>query len=147
MKLALVLTVPLLAFAAVGALAAAPERVEDKATKDDYELDTSGTVQKIKAGETGAFSLVLKPKNGKKIHPDAPLEVTFKNNAGVKPAKQKLGRGDVADKASKSPEIKTTLTGEKAGSHTLEANISFFICTDAWCQRMTDRIQVPITVE
>jgi hypothetical protein len=132
------------------ARAAEPNRqptAEERATKDDYELDTSGTVAKLKAGESGSFSLVIKPKNGKNVHPDAPREVTIKDPKGVKPGKQKLGRGDVTDKASKAPEVKTSLTGEKAGSHVLSANVSFFLCTDAWCQRMSDRVSVTITVE
>jgi hypothetical protein len=130
-------------------LAAAPvaDRADDRATKDDYELDTSGTAAKLKVGESGKFSLVIKPKNGKKVHPDAPLEVTFKDPKGVKPQKGKLGRGDVKEKGAKAPELTTTLVGEKAGAHTLEASVSFFLCTDAWCQRMSDRISVPITVE
>ena len=127
--------------------AAAQPSAEDKASKDDYQLDTSGTDAKIKAGGVGTFSLVVKPKNGKKVHPDAPFEVTFKDPKGVRPAKNKLGRNDLVDKAAKSPEVRTTLKGDKAGATTLEASVSFFLCTDAWCQRMTDRVSVPITVE
>lgn len=137
----------LCAFLALPALAQERPAAEDKATKDDYELDTSATDAKIKAGGDGTFSLVVKPKNGKKVHPDAPFEVTFKDPKGVRPAKTKLGRNDVVDKASKSPEVRTTLKAEKAGATTLEASVSFFLCTDAWCQRMTDRVSVPITIE
>jgi hypothetical protein len=126
---------------------AAQPSAEDKATKDDYELDTSGTDTKIKAGADGKFSLVVKPKNGKKVHPDAPFEVTFKDPKGVRPAKNKLGRADVVDKAAKAPEVQTKLKGDKAGDATLEASVSFFLCTDAWCQRMTDRVSVAITIE
>jgi hypothetical protein len=133
------------------ALLAAPvlanPAAEDRATKDDYEIDTAGTTPKIKVGGEGSFSLVVKPKNGKKVHPDAPFEVTFKDPKGVRPAKSKLGRNDVVDKESKSPEVRTTLKGDKAGATTLDVSVSFFLCTDAWCQRMTDRASVPITVE
>jgi len=120
---------------------------EDRATKDDYELNTSGTDGKIKVNSEGKFSLVVTPKNGKKVHPEAPLEVTFKDPKGVKPAKAKLGRGDVVDKASKAPEVRTSLRAEKVGTHTLEASVSFFLCTDAWCQRMSDKVSIPVTVE
>lgn len=120
---------------------------DDKATKDDYTLDTSGTDAKIRLGSDGKFSLVVTPKNGKKVHPDAPFEVSFKEPQGVKPLKTKLGRADVVDKASKAPEVQTKLRGEKVGATTVDASVSFFLCTDAWCQRMTDRISIPITVE
>ncbi len=120
---------------------------DDKASKDDYQLDASGTDAKIKLGEQGKFSLVVRPKNGKKVHPDAPFEVTFKEPTGVRPGKNKLGRNDVVDKAAKAPEVRTTLIADKAGATTLEVSVSFFLCTDAWCQRMTDRVSVPVTVE
>jgi hypothetical protein len=120
---------------------------DDRATKDDYSLDVSGTDTKIKRGADGKFSLVVVPKNNKKVHPEAPLEVTFTNPKGVRPAKTKLGRADVVDKGAKAPEVRTTLHAEKAGSTTLEANVSFFLCTDAWCQRMADKVTIAITVE
>lgn len=132
----------LLAFAIVAAPAA-----DDRATKDDYELDTGATDKTLKVGKDGTFSLVVKAKNNKKVHPEAPLEVVFKDPKGIKPGKAKLGRGDVADKAAKAPDLRTTLRGEKAGATVLEANVSFFLCTDSWCQRMTDKVSVPITVE
>ena len=138
----------LASFAVLSPAHAAEDRAaEDKATKDDYELDTSGTATTIKAGAEGTFSLVVRPKNGKKVHPDAPFEVTFKDPKGVRPAKNKLGRNDVVDKASMAPEVQTKLRAEKAGPATVDASVSFFLCTDAWCQRMTDRVSLAITVE
>ena len=40
-----------------------------------------------------------------------------------------------------------TLHADKPGQYTLDANVSFFLCTDAWCQRMSDHVSVAITVE
>ncbi len=120
---------------------------DDKATKDDYAVDTSATSAKLKVNGDGTFSLKITPKNGKKVHPEAPLEISIVDNAAVKPAKSKLGRGDLKEKGGKEPEVTTSLRGVKSGATTLEATISFFLCTDAWCQRMSDRVQIPITVE
>jgi hypothetical protein len=120
--------------------------VDDKATKEDYELDASKTVREVRVGAEAPFSVVIKPKRGKRVQPDAPLEVTFKEARGVKPAKGKLSRSDVADKKSAAPEVKTTLRGVSKGNYNLEASVSFFICTDVWCERVTDRVTVPITV-
>src|SRR5678810_361765 len=101
---------------AVPSFAAQPS-ADEKATKDDYDLDVSGTDTKVKAGVDGKFSLVLRPKNGKKVHPEAPLEVSFKDPKGVKPAKAKLGRNDVVDKAAKAPEVRTTFRADKPGTY------------------------------
>lgn len=120
---------------------------DEKATRDDYELSTAGTDAHVKVNAEGKFALVITPKNGKKIHPDAPLEVTFKPSKGVKPQKGKLGRADIVDKNAKEPRVVTSVRGEKAGATTMDADVSFFLCTDSWCQRMSDRISVAITVD
>ncbi|MDP2341820.1 MAG: hypothetical protein Q8O67_12750 [Deltaproteobacteria bacterium] len=140
---AVALALPLFA---IGARAAEPV-ADDKATKDDYALDSSGTTAKLKVKGEGPFVLKITPKNGKKVHPDTPLEVTIVDNPAIKPTKQKLGRSDLKEKGAKEPEVATTLRGMKAGPATLEVNVSFFLCTDAWCQRMSDRVQIPIIVE
>jgi len=135
------------AFAADVTVPAAAEPVaEDRATKDDYALDGAGTSTSLKIGKDGTFSLKITPKNGKKVHPDAPLEVAIADNALVKAGKAKLSRGDLKDKASKEPEVTTSLRPLKAGTGTVDATVSFFLCTDAWCQRMSDKIQIPIGV-
>lgn len=120
---------------------------DDRATKDDYSLATTGSATTLKVGADGPFLLMITPKNGKKVHPDAPLEISFADNALLKPAKQKLGRGDLKEKSAKEPQVATTLRALKPGTTSLEVTVSFFLCTDAWCQRMSDRLLVPITVE
>jgi hypothetical protein len=141
------LLVPMLLGAAVAvAQPGTARQVDDKATKADYELDASGTAKDIGSGKEGAFVLVVRPKGDKKIHPQAPFEVTFRPSPGLKPAKGKLNRSDVTDKAAKAPEVKTQLKGTAKGAQTIEADVSFFICTDAWCQRMTDRVSVNVNV-
>ena len=122
-------------------------RADEKATKDDYALDTSGSATKLKVGADGSFALTITPKNGKKVHPEAPLEVTFEDVKGIKPKKKKLGRTDIVAKASATPELRTSVSALAVGSATLVANVSFFLCTDAWCQRMSDRVSVAYTVE
>jgi hypothetical protein len=137
----------LLVALAAAPLLAATQTADDRATKDDYALDATGTATTIKKGAAGSFSLIITPKNGKKVHPDAPLEISFVDNAWIKPAKQKLGRGDLVEKGAPAPHAQTTLQAMKAGTTNLTVNVSFFLCTDAWCQRMTDRVELPITVE
>src|SRR5688572_7192125 len=73
-----------LLFSTATALVSSPNPVaDDRASKDDYALDVSGTDDKLKIGKDGKFSLVVTPKNGKKVHPEAPLEVTFKDAKGL----------------------------------------------------------------
>jgi hypothetical protein len=122
------------------------EEVKDRATKDDYSVHTSGTTSEIEVGKPGTFSLVIHPKNGTKIHPQAPLEVKVNVPSGMRVDKGKLGRGDMHDKEAASPDLRTALHGEKDGQYSIEADVSFFLCTDEWCQRMTDRVSIPVRV-
>jgi hypothetical protein len=119
---------------------------EDRATKDDYALDASGSASTLKVNGEGAFALQITPKNGKKVHPDAPLEVVIADNALFKASKARLTRSDLKEKGSKTPTVTTTLRGSKAGTGTIDVTVSFFLCTDAWCQRMSDKVTLPVTV-
>lgn len=124
---------------------AAPKK-RDRATKDDYRIDVSGSSAELQVGQDGVIKLVLVPKNGTKIHPQAPLEVKLSEPDGIQLEKRKLGRGDVADKEAKDPALSTAVSGRKAGSYSVDADVSFFLCTDEWCQRMTDRVSIPMKV-
>lgn len=131
------------------AMAAAGEgapKKKERATKDDYELDVSGTTEELKPGEAGRFSLVIRPKNGTKVHPQAPLEVKLKATAGLEVEKPKLSRKEIANPGEPAPELKTGVRAIREGDQAIEADVSFFLCTDEWCQRMTDRVNVPIKV-
>jgi hypothetical protein len=147
-KPAAIFLAPLLVAAfSLGALAGPPlEEAKKQATKEDYTLDTSRSSAEIKVNENGTFSLIIKAKPGLKIHPDAPLEVKFKPAKGLAPAKAKLTRKDVVDEKSKTPELKVALKATEAGKRELEAKVSFFLCTDEWCQRMKDTVQVAVNV-
>lgn len=141
----------LMAFALLGGPALAEGEGDkappkDRATKDDYELDPTGTTGELKVGDQGTFSLIIRAKNGLKIHPQAPLEVKLKDAPGLKVEKQKLGRGDVANKGDAAPDLRTGLSAIAAGTHNVEADVSFFLCSDTWCHRMTDRLSVGIKV-
>ncbi len=142
----LLIALPLV-LAAAPVLHAEDAPKKERATKDDYQIDTSGSSSAVSVGNDGVIKLVLVPKNGTKIHPQAPLEVKLSQPDGIKLEKRKLGRGDVADKAAKQPALSTDVSGQKPGSYTVDADVSFFLCTDEWCQRMTDRVSIPIKVE
>lgn len=142
---ALALVGGVVALPALAADDAAPKK-KDRATKDDYRIDVTGSSSEVKVGEDGVVKLVLVPKNGTKIHPQAPLEVKLSEPDGLKLQKRKLGRGDVADKGATDPALSTAVSGRKAGSYNVNADVSFFLCTDEWCQRMTDRVSIPVKV-
>lgn len=115
-------------------------------TKADFAIDTSQTSSSIKVKGKGKLSILIKPGEGLKVHPDAPLEVKVKTSSGLSSSKNKLGRGDVVDAKATAPELACDLNASAAGAQTVDAELSFFLCSDSWCQRMKDRVTINVDV-
>jgi|GEM_PF-2819861 len=113
---------------------------------EHFTVDVSRSTQDLKVGDKGTLSIVINPAAGKKVHDQAPLIVNVKAPKGLQFAKTKLGHADVANKGEKSPELKAEFTASEAGAQPTSAELQFFICTDKWCERMTTRVQVNVTV-
>jgi hypothetical protein len=143
---ALPLVLAALSFGAAASPDATPAQDKKAAGKGDYSLDTSKSSTEAKLKSDATFSITIVPASGLKIHPQAPLEVKLKTTDGLKAAKAKLGRADVKDAAAVAPELTTTVNAAAAGKQEVEASVSFFLCSDSWCQRMTDKVVVPINV-
>lgn len=115
-------------------------------TKADFSVDTSGTTSTIAVKGQGKLSILIKPGDGLKVHPDAPLEIKLKTSNGLRSSKNKLGRGDVVDAKSTAPELACDINANAAGAQTVDAELSFFLCSDSWCQRMKDRVTINVEV-
>ena len=143
----LIAALALLTTASLVSLPLAAEEKKERASKDDYELDVSASSTDVGVGENGTFSVVIRAKNKTKIHPQAPLTVKLSSTDGVTLAKAKLSREDVKKaEGVKDPDLRTQLTGAKEGEQKVTAEISFFLCTDAWCQRMNDKVELAVNV-
>ena len=141
-----------LAFVALGltwSTAAAAETKKDEKKAPAYAVDTSHSSTALKTGEQGTLSFHIVPIEGKKVHPDAPLEITLSDSPALKPGKRKLGRKDVVEKKAYDPEVTTTVAAVEKGDHTVEAKLSFFLCDkDAGiCERVEDKVVVTIAVD
>lgn len=119
---------------------------KNSATKDDYKIVTSASSTEIKLSGDGKLSILIQPGEGLKVHPQAPLEARLKASNGIKPAKKKLGRKDVTEAESHAPEMTCDLHAEAAGEHKVDAEISFFLCSESWCQRMKDTVSITVKV-
>lgn len=123
-----------------------PPPKKEKASAADYELDLQKTTTALSNGGDGFFVLQIRAKNGTKVHPEAPLEVSLKSDEALQLEKAKLGRGDANQPDDTTTELRTSFHARQNGTHTLAAELSFFLCTDTWCQRMTDRVETSVVV-
>lgn len=120
------------------------KRKEGPAQKGDYEVDTSATSPEIKVNGDGKLSIHIKPIEGMKVHPQAPLEVRLTPSEGLKPARSKLGRKQVTDPEATAPELTCDLHAETAGDHKVEAELTFYLCSETRCDRMKDKVVVAV---
>ena len=119
-------------------------RAED--SKDNYTIDISHSSRAVKVGEKGVISIVITPGKGKKVHEQAPMVASLKTPAGLTLTKNKLGHSDVVNPGAPAPELKTEFSAQQPGEKSVEAELTFFICTDKWCERQQQKVTVPVTV-
>jgi hypothetical protein len=116
-----------------------------------YEISTEGTSTKVKAGDKGVFVLSIKSKAGAHVSDEAPLKLQVKGTQ-LTAAKEQLGREDsVAKKAAGQayvdPRFEVPFTAATAGKGTLDAKLTFFICTEKICARQQKTFSIPVEVQ
>lgn len=129
---------------------AAPALAEDVDPTSLYEVTTEGTSTQVKAGEKGLFVLSIKTKPGAHVSEEAPLKLELKGTQ-VTPQKQKLGREDSVGKKAAGqeypePRFEVPFTAAAAGKGTVDAKLTFFICTEKICARQQKTLSLPVEV-
>lgn len=115
-----------------------------------YEVSTEGTSTKVKAGEQGVFVLSIKSKPGAHVSDEAPLKLEIKGTQ-LSPTKEKLALADsVAKKATGQefvdPRFEVPFKASAAGKGTLDAKLTFFICSEKLCARQQKTFSIPVEV-
>ncbi|MBZ4415990.1 hypothetical protein [Myxococcus sp. RHSTA-1-4] len=128
----------------------APAFADDVDPSTLYEVSTEGTSTQVKAGEKGVFVLSIKTKEGAHVSEEAPLKLDVKGTR-LTPAKEKLGREDSVSKKAAGqefvdPRFEVPFTTAAAGKGTLDAKLTFFICTEKICARQQKAFSLPVEV-
>ncbi len=115
-----------------------------------YEVSTEGTSTKVKAGEEGVFVLSIKSKSGAHVSDEAPLKLELKGTQ-VSPAKEKLALADSVTKKAAGqqfvdPRFEVPFKAPAAGKGTLDAKLTFFICSEKLCSRQQKTFSIPVEV-
>lgn len=147
-RLAFLLSLALLApVPALARDAAAPAVDKDQRF---FEVSTEGSSSRLKAGEQGTFVLTVRTRSGAYVSEEAPLKLLLQS-ARLTPAKARLGQQDsVARKqpgqAHVDPRFEVPFTAASAGSATLEAKLTFFLCMEDRCERKERTFSLPVEV-
>ncbi|MFZ5469285.1 MAG: hypothetical protein ACOZIN_07590 [Myxococcota bacterium] len=132
-------------------LSAVPVRAQDVDPSTLYDISTAGSSQKVKAGEKGKVVIEIRSKAGAHVSDEAPLKIELFGKE-VTPEKQKLTIKDsVAKKqegqAYADPRFEVPFTTSTAAKGSVDAKMTFFICTDKVCARQQKSISVPVEVD
>ena len=129
-------------------LVALPALAADTDIATFYEVSTEGTSTKLKAGDTGKVIISIKSKNGAHVSDEAPLKIELSSKQGTL-GKEKLTLADsVSDKTDKKadPRFEVPFTPSAHGPSTVEAKMTFFICTEKQCARQVKNLTLPVEV-
>ena len=89
----------------------------------------------VAAGKAGACSLTITPKGKQTLKTNTPFKAMVKGSDGVAVSKDKYTAKDFVDVKTPEKTIKTQFTAAKAGEGSVNANLTFFLCTDEICKR------------
>lgn len=136
--------IAVLAFASV-AIAAEPD------TASMYDVSTEGTTTTMKAGDKGKVVISIHAKNGAHVSDEAPLHIELSSKQS-KLDKEKLVLSDSLNKKAKDakeypdPRFEVGFTPSTQGKTSVDARMTFFICTETQCARQTKNLSLPVDV-
>jgi hypothetical protein len=110
-----------------------------------YEVSTEGTSTQLKAGDTGKVVISIKSKNGAHVSDEAPLKIELSSKQS-KLSKEKLTLADSVSPKNEDPRFEVQFTPTAHGQSSVEAKMTFFICTEKQCARQVKNITLPVEV-
>ncbi len=139
-----------LRFALVAALAVACVAKADPDVGSMYDISTEGSSKQVKAGEKGKVVIAIHTKEGAHVSADAPLKIELSSKE-LKADKEKLTLKDSTAKKGDSheltaPTFEVAFAAQKPGKASMEAKMTFFICTDKLCARQQKTLTFPVDV-
>lgn len=116
-----------------------------------YDVSTEGSTTALKAGERGKLVLSIKSRGGAHVSDEAPLRIELSS----KESKLDKAKLTIADSVVKKKEGETMIPDPRfevgfapsaQGPTSIDAKMTFFICTEKLCLRQTKTLSVPVSV-
>lgn len=142
------LVVALCALCATTLIAASPTaRAGEQVEPKTYQLSASVVPAPLPMGATGTYTLTVLPEPPWVMKAETPIDCVLKPAAGLAVEKARLSNKDLVDPKATAKSVTTRVTGKTAGRHALEAEISFFLCTQDLCKRSRDVVRIEVEVK
>lgn len=131
------------------AVCSVPSLAEAAGPKQDpsrlYDISFSAT-PKVKPGGQGTVEVRITPKHGAEVHSEAPVRLVLEAPTSLELQKTKLGRPDLKMQGTEAT-FEVPFSTSAAGPAEIDAQLSFFICTDQICARQQRSAKLPVSVE
>jgi hypothetical protein len=111
-----------------------------------YTVETATDPSAVAAGSQAVFQITITPKAPWVLKTTTPMKITLEGSDGVKLAKKKLSNKDITDAKNAAKSVKAGFEATHKGSQHIDADMSFFLCTEEICQRYTDKAGAEFTV-
>jgi hypothetical protein len=124
----------------------------DADVKRLYDVSTEGTSATVKAGGRGAVVIAFKTRDGAHVSAEAPLKIEL-SSKDVKLDRARLAladsvvKGEAGAKAPPDPRFEVGFTAASPGRATIDAKLTFFICTETLCARQAATLALPVEVQ
>jgi hypothetical protein len=112
-----------------------------------YEIDTAGSTQKLAPGSQGKLVLTIHPRGEWHVDPRTPLRIDLAAPAGLKLAKDRLGKKDAVTPNAEAPRFEAPFTAVAPGTHDVKAKLDFFVCSATACVKQVREVSLPVTVQ
>ncbi len=129
----------------LGAALACHAAADEDPAKGTWRIDTSASSASVAQGQKGKVAIAIVCKEGVHVSPDAPLKIELAST-GLKLDKAALVHADAVDPKAEQPKFEVPFVADKKGAQTVDANMSFFVCTPKWCLRQKDKVTVKVDV-
>lgn len=116
-----------------------------------YEVTTEGSSTRLKSGETGQVIISIKAKGGAHVSDEAPLRIELSSKQ-TSFKKDKLTLADSVNKKKQGesiypdPRFEVPFVPTAPGPASVEAKMTFFICTDKVCARQVKNLAISVEV-
>lgn len=129
----------------------APARAAQADAATLYELITEGSSTSVKAGAQGTVVIQFKLKGGAHVSDEAPMKIEL-SGKGLSLARERLTLADSTnpkkpgDPSFPEPRFVVPFTPQTPGSTSVEAKMTFFICTEKLCVRQQRSLSFPLEI-
>jgi uncharacterized lipoprotein YbaY len=102
---------------------------------------------KVKKGARASARVSVVPRADSHVSPDAPVSVAVSATSSIDVPQAKLGRAEAKATAQKGVAFDIPFVANAVGPGTVDANLVFFICTEALCERHKEHVQLAVLAE